>query len=323
MPAAQPARDTVTTPPAARSVASLVLNARFKLFDLLERHPDQGDFTQRLTDIVWQLQLACEQDADVALAVILHAQEGGYGIRHSVDTAIVVDLVCERLDMNPLDRQSVVSAALTMNMGMMALQETLAQQSTPLSSAQREEMHRHPMIGREMLRRLGVSDQLWLDCVLQHHEMPDGSGYPARLEGEELRFEARLIGLADRYCAMLTQSAWRSGSVVDSALFRTLRAHGSAADAKLGRLFGDTLGLFPPGAVVRLANGESGVVKHYANESAPLVTALFDDADMPLLEPVDRDTGKPQFAITDMLEPAALVGRVQFEQVWGAAAMGL
>ncbi|MBB5191030.1 HD-GYP domain-containing protein (c-di-GMP phosphodiesterase class II) [Silvimonas terrae] len=322
MPAAQ--RDTVTSSAsAARSVASLVLNARFKLYDLLQLQPGQGDFTQRVTDIVWQLQLACEQNPDVALAVILHAQEGKYSIRHSVDTALVVDLVCERLDMNPLDRQSVVSAALTMNLGMIALQEALSEQSTPLTSAQREEMHRHPLVGREMLRKLGVSDQLWLDCVLQHHEMPDGGGYPARLQGEELRFEARLIGLADRYCAMLTQAAWRSGSVVDSALFRTLRAHGSAADAKLGRLFGDTLGLFPPGAVVRLANGESGVVKQYANEAAPLVTALFDDADMPLLEPVDRDTSKPQFAITEMLEPESLIGRVQFEQVWGAAAAGL
>ncbi|WP_283148362.1 HD-GYP domain-containing protein [Silvimonas soli] len=323
MPAASSTHDTNSSPvSSASSVAGLVLHARFQLFEALQAEQPQADFSQRIADIAQLLQQACTQNEDVALAVILHAQEGGYGIRHAVDTALVVELVCRRLAMNVQDRQSVLSATLTMNIGMMALQETLSRQAGPLTPEQRTSMHQHPQIGRDLLRRYGVSDQLWLDCVLQHHELPDGSGYPAHLQGEQICFEARLIGLADRYCAMLTQAAWRSGSVVDSALFRTLRGHGGA-DAKLGRLFGDTLGLYPPGAVVRLANGEVGVVKRSSNEVAPLIAALFDPADQALPEPIERDSGDAQYAVADMLEPAVLIGRTRFEQVWGPAAAGL
>ena len=308
---------------AGLSVAAKILQARFRLLGVLEQAETISDFPQRITEIAQQLQLACLQDSDVALAVILHAQEGGYGVRHAVDTATVVEVACRRVGMSLADRQSVVCAALTMNLGMLALQETLTQQAGPLTPAQRITMQEHPQLGRDMLRALGVADLLWLDCVLQHHEAPDGSGYPARLKGDGIRFEARLIGLADRYCARLTQSAWRKAAAVDTAMFDSLAQNGGV-DAKLGALFGDTLGLYPPGAVVQLKNGEVAVVRAEGKDQrTPTVVSLLDAKGDVLAESPVRDTAQDAYRIAHVLDPRLMAGRLRSTLVWGATAAGL
>ncbi|GAB7128820.1 hypothetical protein JCM19000A_33280 [Silvimonas sp. JCM 19000] len=322
-PALAPGASAATSSTSGLSVASQILQARFRLLQVLEQAESISDFPQRVTEIAQQIQLACMQDSDVALAVILHAQEGGYGVRHAADTATVVEIVARRVGMPLLERQSVVCAALTMNIAMLALQEALTQQAGPLTPAQRMTMQEHPQLGRDMLRGLGVADLTWLDCVLQHHEAPDGSGYPAKLSGEQIRFEARLIGLADRYSAMLTQSAWRKASAVDNAMFESLAQNGGV-DAKFGALFRETIGVYPPGAVVQLRNGEVAVVRHAGDDDhAPSVVSLLDAKGNPLPDSPPRDTAQAGYQIAHVLDPRLLAGRLRSTHVWGATAAGL
>ena len=59
------------------------------------------------------------------------------------------------------------------------------------------------------MRCAGVSDEQWLACVLQHHETDDGSGYPEGRSNGEVALNAKLIGLADRYCACVSARNYR------------------------------------------------------------------------------------------------------------------
>ena len=46
------------------------------------------------------------------------------------------------------------------------------------------------------MQRLGVFDADWLATVAQHHEALDGSGYPARLQGDDIVMRARVLGIS-------------------------------------------------------------------------------------------------------------------------------
>ncbi|XZG69748.1 HD-GYP domain-containing protein [Chitinibacteraceae bacterium HSL-7] len=271
----------------------------------------------RIADCV---QDACDRHPDLVIAMILLCQQEPYAVRHSVDVAVVVELALRRLGYAFSDRRSVVSAALTMNAGMLELQDILARQQEPPTPEQRQLIQFHPEAGKELLKARGVSDVMWLDCVSQHHEAPDGSGYPNQLMGEAIRFEARLIGLADRYCALLTQSAWRNAQRPDSALQQTLT---NAIDAKLGRLLSQTLGAYPPGAVVQLLNGEIGVVKRPGRvETAPVVLTLFDAQGRLLLHRNERDTFGEAYMVTGVLDAGRVAQFFRLTDVWSDEAEG-
>jgi HD-GYP domain-containing protein (c-di-GMP phosphodiesterase class II) len=56
-------------------------------------------------------------------------------------------------------------AGLGMNLGMGHLQDDLAQQITPLSATQAQAVEDHALRSEQMLRDLGVTDEVWLQGV--------------------------------------------------------------------------------------------------------------------------------------------------------------
>ncbi len=75
----------------------------------------------------------------------------------------------------------------------------------------------HPMMGFEILRDIEFPWPV-ASIVLQHHELLDGSGYPYGLSEDEVRFEARILAVADVVEAMATQRPYRISPGVDKAL---------------------------------------------------------------------------------------------------------
>ncbi|WP_373976152.1 hypothetical protein NT239_05070 [Chitinibacter sp. SCUT-21] len=305
----------------SKSSLQLIRQARLDLAQLLSDPLAAENFPAAVSAMVQQVQSACSQSAEVALATIMLELETAYPIRHAVDVAIVAELSLCNLGQTAMQRASVVAAALTMNIGMHALENLLAAQEGPLTPDQRAQMQAHPQIGRDQLRMLGVSDIQWLDCVEQHHEAPDGSGYPRKLRSEDIVFEARLLSLADRYCAMLSNRGYRRRQLADAAMFSTLNSGAGSLDQKLAQLFLSTLGLYPPGSVVHLINGETGVVVRRGKlDSTPLVLSLFNSNDQLLKQRVLRNTEEFDFSVIHLLDSRIIAGQLPLTEIWGDAA---
>jgi putative nucleotidyltransferase with HDIG domain len=78
----------------------------------------------------------------------------------------------------------------------------------------------HPEVGAQILEHAGLADVR--EWVRDHHERPDGSGYPAGRSGTLLSLEARILAVADAYEAMTSDRAYRS-SIGASAAREELR----------------------------------------------------------------------------------------------------
>ena len=50
------------------------------------------------------------------------------------------------------------------------------------------------------------------DVVLHHHERYDGHGYPEGLEGEAISLPARIVCVADAYCAMISKRSYKESA---------------------------------------------------------------------------------------------------------------
>ncbi|MCG2584562.1 HD-GYP domain-containing protein [Massilia sp. TS11] len=269
---------------------------------------------QSLRQLAQRVAAAVQRDPDVALASIFLNQIGGlYTVRHCVETAIVVVLMELALDSSAEEIDCATAAALTMNAGMLKEAEHFQAKPGMLSPAERAIVQRHPSAGANLLREAGVVDDDWLDYVLLHHEHEDGSGYPEGRSGDAIPRNAKLIGLADRYCAHVSARNYRRSLLPPAALSQLLGAGAAPVDAGLARLFRDRLGLYPPGTLVRLENGATGVVAHQA---APEDWRVFVLRPTPALHS-SREMG---FAIAAAVHEDEAGARFSMKQVWGETA---
>ena len=134
-----------------------------------------------------------------------------------------------------------------------------------------------------------ASDPEWLAAVAQHHEVPDGSGYPLRLR--EVSEVASLVRRADVYTAKLSSRSTRSALAANRAGREIFMQDPSDA---VNNAIVKEFGIYPPGCCVRLASGELGiVVRRGSSANAPIVASLVDARGRTLAEPMRRDAASP------------------------------
>lgn len=266
-----------------------------------------------------QIQLQAARDADALLAAIELFDGGRYGTIHALHVATVCELVIQQQNQDPALRRPLIAAALLRDIGFLELQDELDLQSEPLSRKQQDEVRAHPLASVRLLREGGVNHVDWLTAVGQHHERLNGSGYPHGLSGEQITPWARIIGIADTYSALTKTRAYRPAMQGPNAMMTLFKNRGSLVDEGLTQDVIRTLGLWPPGLLVRLASGETAVViRRTANLKAPEVRAITDAEGK--LYPIYqiRDASEPEFLIQDALPRSSpLRDRLNHRQLWG------
>lgn len=255
-----------------------------------------------IRQLAHQIVDACNTDADTLLAALHMEREAPYLVTQQLLGACLAELVARELKLDDTQRTTLACAALSRDIAILPEQNQLDKQQTPLSDAQQQWIKGHPQRSATLLQHLGVRDKLWLQCVEQHHERIDGSGYPHALKGQEMAMEARLLGITDSYAAMVTPRRNRPSKLIPDALKALFDLRDQQYDARLLQLTIQLLTLYPPGSLVRMANGETAVVRTRRKSGAPLdLWSLYDSAGQPLPTPVARDTRLPQYQITKRL----------------------
>lgn len=248
------------------------------------------------------IQDLCELDGDAAQANIQLNKSGRYSLRHSFHTAVLAEMLLRSLGHPREVRCHAVAGALTMNIGMLALQDVLYEQNTPLSLDQKRALVTHPLMAVKMLREQGIDHPAWLSVVEHHHEMIDGSGYPKRLSKSELCIESQVVSMADRYCAMVSERKHRPGILPNLVAQNLLTRQAATVDPAIASVFLREVGNYPPGTLVALSNGEVGVVvKRLLNLDQPMVRSLRSPRGIRYEAPPKRVASGHVFAIKETL----------------------
>ncbi|MDD5240929.1 MAG: HD domain-containing protein [Sulfuricella sp.] len=306
----------------APSVLRLINLADNRLERLLFGLNSEPDFPGTLLEVAKSVILATELNPDIAIAcVLLNQQAGSYPVRHCVDTAVISILIARSMAIEPEEISMIAAAALTMNVGMLRQHAHLQGKQGALTKEEAEIIHRHPQESVRMLEEAGIHDPDWLSYVLCHHENEDGSGYPSGKKGEDIPKNARLIALADRYCACVSERKYRKSILPNVALREIFLEREKGIDPALAAHIIKEMGIYPPGTLVRLNNGEIGVVSQKGEAATtPIAHALVGPRGIPLSIPVKRDTSNEMFAIKEVLDADQANVRFSMQQVWGKKA---
>jgi len=103
----------------------------------------------------------------------------------------------------PIDRvEALALAALFHDLGKEKVRQEVLQKPGKLDPPEWEEMKRHPLWSVQLLAEAGFREEAVLQTVEQHHESPDGSGYPRGLKGEEIGVPSHILKVCDVFEAL-------------------------------------------------------------------------------------------------------------------------
>lgn len=277
------------------------------------------------TDPAWleRLQAALARSAEITrrypnevlFLLIQHAAHTTthYSSHHAALCAMVCARVARTLGWPEEDCLLLKQAAITMNVSMTQLQDRLAMQKEPPSAEQRTRIDSHALRSATLLASAGVKDPRWLKVVRLHHDLSVLEQPLARLDPASRM--ARLLGVVDRFTAKISRRANRA-PMSPLAAARDACVGPDGRPDELGSALLKTLGMYPPGSYVQLANGEAGVVLARGGKAnEPLVAVLVGASGLPLADPVLRDTALRGRTVTGAMAVAQMRVRIHHEKL--------
>ncbi|MGB0127941.1 MAG: HD domain-containing phosphohydrolase, partial [Rhodocyclaceae bacterium] len=96
--------------------------------------------------------------------------------------------------------------------------------------------------------------------ISQHHEAIDGKGYPKGLSGKQLSPAVRIVGMVNRYDNLCNPPHRNDAATPAEALATLFKREQSHWDQNLLQHLVRLIGVYPPGSIVQLSNGNIGIV---------------------------------------------------------------
>jgi response regulator RpfG family c-di-GMP phosphodiesterase len=138
---------------------------------------------------------------------------------------------------------SLVSAAPMHDIGKIAIEDRILRKPGRFTPQEYEEMKSHPEKGAMIVENLLTSIEspdfvkIARNVARYHHERFDGFGYPQKLKGTEIPFEARVMAIADVYDALVSKRCYKAEMSFDDAYTIIIEGMGTQFDPSLKDCF--------------------------------------------------------------------------------------
>lgn len=162
------------------------------------------------------------------------ARRDQFTARHQLRVAELAVAMGRRLGLDSERLEGLYLGALVHDIGKVAIPWEILAKPSEFTAAERSLVESHAQIGADILAPVILPWPIHL-IVVQHHERLDGSGYPARLRGEAILPEARIVAVADVFQSMCDDRPYRRALGIDPALAELERGAGVTFDADVVR----------------------------------------------------------------------------------------
>lgn len=212
---------------------------------------------------------------------------------HSLNVTMLAMMMARDIQLPAEVVGALGMGALFHDIGRKNIPDKILMKIDPLTQAERHLYEMHCQYGVDIGQRLQFAPAI-LAIICDHHELFDGSGYPRQLKGESAGLLSRIVVIANYYdelCNPANIAAALTPHEALSLMFAKLRGK---FDPKLLQVFIRCLGVYPPGTIVQLSNGVTGMIAT-VNTSKPMKPmVVIYDANIPkeeaILVDMERET---------------------------------
>jgi putative nucleotidyltransferase with HDIG domain len=127
------------------------------------------------------------------------------------------------------DVARIKDGALLHDVGKIGVPDAILTKEGSLTPEEWKSIRQHPVLGKRIIEQAPELQDL-MPLVLHHQEHYDGTGYPHRLQGDNIPMGARIIAAADAYHAIRSDRPYRSGRTHVEATRELQRCSGGQFD---------------------------------------------------------------------------------------------
>lgn len=239
---------------------------------------------ESITDSIFR-----NKDAFISLSRIKSKDE--YTFQHSVSVCALLVAFSKAME---YEHDVILEAGiggLLHDVGKMKVPDHILNKPGPLTDLEFLDMRSHAALGRELLKQTPGVPKVAILITGQHHERYDGTGYPDKIQKDEISQLGQMAAIVDVYDALTSDRVYHKGMEPTAALKKLFEWSKFHFNAELVQHFICLIGIYPVGTLVKLESGLLAVVVSPGNENLlrPIVRTVYDIKREYPVEPQDID----------------------------------
>lgn len=212
-----------------------------------------------------------------------------YHLTHAFNTTLISLMIGRELELPENAQETLLLAGSLADVGLVVIPDSFYLVDDELSRRAQSEIQKHPVYSQKISSHIFGPQHSVPQLVAEHHERPDGNGYPRGKRGGELSPLSGVIGSADTYTALIEERPYRSAKLPDEAL-TVIRKEADGIQEKPTKTISSILGFYPNGSLVKLSDGRLAFVHRQTHDPEnPLVFVLTDPDRNRLDNPLKKD----------------------------------
>ena len=224
-------------------------------------------------------------DLDVVVSLMTTKPREETRNYHALNVTVLSLMLARELGLGKSQMHDLGMGALfhDIGKGRVPIQRFSKGHMTTLNKVVREYYREHPLLGAKIVSGFSEFPPAALDVVLKHHETLDGQGFPSGLQGEDIPVLARIAAVADAYDTLCNRKD-DAGHAIPHEALRAMYGKKTSLDQMILATFIRNIGVYPPGSIVELSSGLTGMVVSSNPKASFRPSVLVHHPDIPRKE---------------------------------------
>jgi len=231
--------ERLNTAIAKERIENLVLSASLGFAVKKDAAVNMNDVYKSAEDMMYRNKLSESSSVrSKTIDLILHSlfEKNDREMQHSQRVGNLCEKIARAMNFSKDDISQMNIAGMMHDIGKIGISEETLNKTEVLLPSEMTEIKRHSEIGYRILGSVSEFSKI-ADYVLEHHEKPDGTGYPKGLKDDEISVQAKIIALADSYDAMTSSRTYRKVLSGKEAVSELKRCSGTQFDPDIAKVF--------------------------------------------------------------------------------------
>ncbi|MBR6640822.1 MAG: HD domain-containing protein [Clostridia bacterium] len=264
--------------------------------NIYERYSYCGDVElKELTSVAYQVILEVLKEPNVLFSIENIRQEHETVYTHSLNVCALAVLVALKMKLDKTQIEDIAIGSLIHDIGYLYLEVPgiLENFSHSLEAKNKSLIKKHVVFGYTE-----VENEIWLskkakNIILSHHEYYDGSGYPLRLNKDDIDIETKVVTVCNDFERLVNGSSngiSKSHEAVEFIISQAARRY----DPEVVDAFSSSVARYPNGTSIVTNEGEIGIVigQNIDFPTRPIIRILYDSCGKKLDVPVEKNLVK-------------------------------
>lgn len=183
-----------------------------------------------------------------------------YTAEHSLRVSIMSVALGRELDLMEKELEDLGMAAMLHDVGKIKIPNEILNKEGSLNNEEYQLIKTHAEHGRQLLLSKSDVPPVTVDVAYSHHEHLNGKGYPRGISAEKIPYFAKIVSIVDAFDAITSDRVYSDARSTLEALRILYDCRGAQFDEEIVRAFIRLVGIYPPGHIAELTNGEVGII---------------------------------------------------------------